>query len=59
MGVAGSEDEINDLRKRLEAVADNWGSDDFGWHWDATQMHLTITNPKGDPVATLHIERTQ
>jgi hypothetical protein len=51
--------ELDDIRRRLEAVADSFGEDDWGWHWDETYMHLTIEDGDGKPVVTLHVERAQ
>ena len=53
--------DLDDTRLRLQEVADNFaGLDDgYTWNWDETQMHLTIRDPKGNPIATLHVELVQ
>lgn len=48
--------ELEDIRRRLEEVAEDFGNDSE-WGWDRTRMHLTISDPKGNPIATLHVEQ--
>lgn len=54
----GDVNELEDIRRRLEEVAEDFGNDSE-WGWDRTRMHLTISDPKGNPIATLHVERYQ
>ncbi len=55
-----SEQELDDARRSLERVAENFGdSKNYTWCWDETRMHLIVSNATGDAVATLHLERVQ
>jgi hypothetical protein len=50
-------EDIKDIRRRLEQIAEDFGDDTYGWHWDETRMHLEIVDGQGKPIATLHIEQ--
>ena len=47
---------LAEIRRKLEEVAEEFG-DGSQWSWDRTRMRLTISDPKGDPIATLHVEQ--
>jgi hypothetical protein len=47
---------LAEIRRKLEEVAEEFG-DGSQWCWDRTRMHLTISDPKGAPIATLHVEQ--
>jgi hypothetical protein len=49
-------DDLEDIRKRLEAVAVGYCEKGGTWDWDETMRHLTIYNPNGTKFATLHVE---
>jgi hypothetical protein len=55
-----TEEEVSDLRERLEDVATLFCSDHGGtFEWDPTHMHLTILDKSSEPLFTLHVELKQ